>query len=159
MSPRAARWIHRGCRWSLGAVFVLAAVGVPGTSLGGGKLRHPSSLAKSIRTYKMVPQAVVFPMAVYLPWLELTVGVALLAGLWRRESLALALGICGVFLIANVTALARGLEVDCGCFGSGYHGTAARETFIVCAMIFAGAVSMWTCAPPTPSRRPDEFSR
>ncbi len=151
MSPASRRWIHRVLRWSLGVVLIAAAVGVPGTEWGSGKLRHPHSFAKSIRTYQMVPAPIVFPMAVYLPWLELTVGVVLLTGLWRRESLIVALLLGGMFLAANLTAMARGLEVDCGCFGAGYHGSAAREAVIAVAMIAATVLALALIRTPDPS--------
>jgi hypothetical protein len=138
------RWVNRALRWLLGLIFLLATIGLPGTRLGAGKLTHPYSFAKNIRTYKMVPQPLVFPMAVYVPWLELTTGLALLVGVWRRESIWLALFICSTFLIANVAALARGLDVDCGCFGPGYHGTAATETLLVLAMLAVGVGALRT---------------
>jgi uncharacterized membrane protein YphA (DoxX/SURF4 family) len=148
MTDRQRRWTNRVLRWPLGLVFVIAAAGLPGTSLGTGKLAHPSSFVKSIHTYKMVPQRLVFPMAMYLPWFELTVGLTLLLGLWRREALWMALALCAVFLAANLTAMARGLEVDCGCFGSGYHGSARREAVIAAVMAAMCVGAILTISPP-----------
>ncbi len=142
MTPTFRLWLHRTLRWLIGLVFVAASVGVPGTKWGTGKILHPSSFVKSIHTYKMVPEPLVYPMAMYLPWLELSVGLALLSGLWRRESLLLSMGLAGMFLVANLTAIARGIEVDCGCFGSGYHGSAARETILALAMLAVAAVAL-----------------
>ncbi|MBN1344540.1 MAG: hypothetical protein JXQ73_17755 [Phycisphaerae bacterium] len=158
MSGAGRRWIDRGLRWLLGLVFVVAAAGVPGASWAKGKLRHPHSFAKNIRTYEIVPQRLVFPMAVYVPWLELTTGLALLVGAWRREALGVTLLICGVFLLANVSAMIRGLEIDCGCFGPGYHGSALRETLIVAGMAAAalvalGAVGRAAREDPPPDRQ------
>ena len=144
MSAAPRRWVHRLCRWALGLVLLLAAVGLPGKEWGGGKLGHPSSFAKNIRTYQMVPQPLVLPMAMYLPWFEFTTGLILLMGVWRRETITVTLALCGMFLLANVTALARGLEIDCGCFGAGYHGSAARETVIAAAMFAAGLAALAT---------------
>lgn len=144
MSPAGRRWINRLARWAVGAVFVIAAVGLPGTALGEGKLRYPHSFASSIRTYQMVPASLVFPMAVYLPWLELVVGIVLVVGFWRREAIGLGLGLSVMFLLANALALARGLEVDCGCFGSGYHGSAAQELVVAVALLIALGVAIVT---------------
>jgi len=149
MTGSSKRWLERFLRWVLGVVFVVAAMGVPGTSWGSGKLAHPSRFAQTIRTYRMVPAVLIFPMAMYLPWLELTVGLGLLAGVWRREFLWLTLGLCAMFLGANLTAMARGLEVDCGCFGAGYHGSAAREALIATILSILGVGALKTNAPRT----------
>ncbi len=151
MSPARRRWIHRLLRWGLGVVFIVAAIGAPGTAWGAGKLTHPHSFAKNIRTYQMVPQPLVFPMAVYVPWLELVTGLALLAGLWPREALLVTLLVFGVFLTANVTAMARGLEIDCGCFGSGYHGSALREGLLV-GLLTVAALAAIRLIPREPMR-------
>ncbi len=150
MTDPRRRWVNRGLRWALGATFIVAAAGVPGTRWGRGKLSHPSSFAGSIRQYQMVPEILVFPVAVYLPWLELMAGVTLLAGVWPREALRLAMLLCTAFLIVNVAALARGLEVDCGCFGAAYHGSAQRESVIVVIML-AAAVGALRTIRPTPA--------
>jgi hypothetical protein len=81
-------------------------------------------------------------MAVYVPWLEVTTGLTLLIGVWRREALTVALLVCATFFIANVSAMVRGLDIDCGCFGAGYHGSALRETLIVSAMLAAAVVAL-----------------
>ena len=147
MTDPRRRWVNRGLRWILGATFIVAAAGVPGTRLGGGKLSHPSSFANSIRQYQMVPEMLVFPMAVYVPWLELMAGATLLVGVWPKEAVRLAMLLCMAFLIANVAALARGLEVDCGCFGAAYHGSAERETVIVMIMLAAAVGALRTIRP------------
>lgn len=143
MTDAHRRWLNRALRWLLGLVFVLAAVGVPDSNWAGGKVGHPSRFAKNIRTYKMLPQPLVFPMAVYLPWLELVAGLTLLTGVWKREALTVSLLLCGTFLLANATALVRGLEIDCGCFGPGYHGSAGREALIAVGMLVTGVVALW----------------
>ncbi len=152
MTDTSRRWINRVLRWSLGVVFVVAALGVPGTKLGFGKIYHPSSFANNIRTYEMVPEPLVFPLAIYLPWLELTTGLVLLAGVWKREGLFVAMTLCVVLLVANMTVLIRGLEIICGCFGEGYHGSAIRESLISGAMLTATVVASVMLGPPTHRR-------
>jgi len=144
MTDARRRWLHRALRYSLGVVLLVAVLGAPGLDWGPGKLRHPSQFAKNIRTYDMVPEGLVFPMAVYVPWLELTLGVVLLVGLWAREALAATLMLFGVFLIANVAALVRGIDVDCGCFGADYHGSAGQEAAIVSALLLTAVGALLT---------------
>jgi uncharacterized membrane protein YphA (DoxX/SURF4 family) len=83
------------------------------------KLADPAAFARDIENYRVVPALVAAAVAVYLPWLEIALGV----GLWlprfretaRVLSLVVLLGFCGALL----SALARGLDIECGCFGSG----------------------------------------
>ncbi len=146
MKNIARRWGNRVLRWSLGGILIVASVGLPGTRLGSAKIMHPNSFAKSIRTYRMVPESLVLPMAMYMPWLELTTGIALILGIWQRHSLITSMLLCASFMIANTAALVRGLKVDCGCFGSGYHGTATRELLIALGMLAIAATAL--CLSP-----------
>lgn len=163
MTDPQRRWTHRALRYLLAVVLLVAVLGAPGLDWGSGKLRHPSQFAKNIRTYQIVPERLVFPMAVYVPWLELTLGVVLLAGFWAREALAVVLMLFDVFLIANLAALVRGIEVDCGCFGADYHGSAGQEAVIVLALMLATVAALLTLpARPTNAKadepRPDASS-
>ena len=93
----------------LGAVFVYASL---------DKIAHPELFAHSIMDYKMTPAAVVIPMAVLLPWMELLAGGALVLGWMRRGSALLILTMLSVFMVAIVSALVRGIDIDCGCFST-----------------------------------------
>ena len=59
------------------------------------------------------------PTALTLPTLEILSGVlALGTGWWRRIGAFTLLAMLAVFVLALATALTRGLNVDCGCFGA-----------------------------------------
>jgi len=53
-----------------------------------------------------------------LPWLELVCGLSLLTGFWPESTLGVILLLMAVFLAATGQAWVRGLEIDCGCFGT-----------------------------------------
>jgi len=57
-------------------------------------------------------------MAIIVPPLEFIAGIFLMFGLFRKGSSLVIIGLLAVFLIALVQAYARGLDIDCGCFGS-----------------------------------------
>jgi putative oxidoreductase len=96
-------------RLIVGGVFVWAAV---------LKIRDPLGFAQNIANYRVVGNMIAFWVAVVLPWLELTAGVLLIVGLWRRtNALLLSLMLAGFIILVAVT-IARGIDVDCGCFGS-----------------------------------------
>jgi len=95
----------------LGAVFIYAAY---------VKLREPWLLfATSIDAYHVLPEWAVLTVARSLPWAELALGLVLLSGLWLRYTSIAAVTLLGVFLIVMMSAYARGLAIDCACFGPG----------------------------------------
>ena len=95
----------------LGAVFIYAAY---------TKLREPWLLfAASIDGYRVLPEWAVITVARTLPWLELGLGFVLLAGVWLRYTSIAAASLLGLFLVLMISAYARGMVIDCGCFGPG----------------------------------------
>ena len=98
-------------RLAVGGVLVYAA---------WTKLREPWMLfAISIDAYHVLPQWAVTLVARTLPWVELLVGVLLLAGRWMRVSTVAASALLILFFTLMVRSYARGEGIDCGCFGPG----------------------------------------
>jgi len=107
---RYMRLLDVAIRIILGAVFVYA---------GWVKVVDPLPLADSIASFKMLPRMLVNPLALGLPAFEIAAGLLLLVG-WTRRVAALAIvTVTAVFAIAMLSALIRGINVDCGCFGAG----------------------------------------
>jgi len=95
----------------LGAVFVYAA---------WTKLRMPWELfAMEVDSYQVLPLKVVELVAHSLPWFELVVGLLLIAGFWLRSAAAAITLLLAVFVALMVRAYAKGMEINCGCFGPG----------------------------------------
>jgi uncharacterized membrane protein YphA (DoxX/SURF4 family) len=106
---RITEWLAVPVRWYLGVLFVGACV---------HKIAEPASFALDIATYDILPLAAINLMAIGLPWIELIAGVMLIVG-WRvRGSSLVITGMMLVFLVALCIALARGLDMSCGCFAS-----------------------------------------
>jgi len=96
---------------ALGIVFVYAA---------WTKLRESWVLfAFQIDAYKLLPQWAVMAAARSLPWVELLLGALLIAGKWLRVSASLVSVILILFLAAMARSYLKGMQIDCGCFGSG----------------------------------------
>jgi putative oxidoreductase len=92
---------------ALGIVFVAAAV---------SKIVDPPGFAHEVANYRLVPAGAVHALALFLPWLELFAGLALVTGIARRSAVLVTLVLLAVFLGALSINLARGRPVDCGCF-------------------------------------------
>lgn len=106
---RIAPWLAVPIRWYLGALFV-------GASLH--KIAAPHEFALDIATYAILPLSLVNPLAVVLPWIELVAGVMLLLGIRVKTGALLVTAMMVVFIAALGIALARGLDMSCGCFAS-----------------------------------------
>jgi uncharacterized membrane protein YkgB len=88
------------------------------------KIAHPAAFAKDIYNYQILPDALINLTALVLPWLELFLGLCLLAGIWLPGAVLTANGLLVVFLAALVFNLARGLDINCGCFSTGSEAPA-----------------------------------
>lgn len=97
----------RALRLALALVFLLAAP---------QKILDPSLFAQSVAGFLILPNILVNSTALILPWLEIVVAILLLCRVWPGPTLLLANGMLVVFLAALVSALVRGIDVDCGCF-------------------------------------------
>ncbi len=104
-------------RLAIGAVFLYAGV-VKGLD--------PQGFAKAIYNYRILPDGLINPMAIVLPWVEVVVGASLLMGLWVLGGSLLASGLLAAFAAALGLNLARGLDIDCGCFSTA--GTGQGDT-------------------------------
>lgn len=86
---------------------------------GSIKISDPGQTYLAVKAYEILPSALVHPVATALPLLELVLGALLLAGLLTRIT-AVASALLLVLFIAGVAqSWARGLTIDCGCFGGG----------------------------------------
>ncbi len=93
----------------LGGLFIYAGV---------VKVVDPLDFAQDIRNYRLVGQSLSFVAAVVLPWLEILAGAFLIAGIWKRGAALVITGLLVFFIVLTLVTMARGLDVDCGCFGS-----------------------------------------
>jgi uncharacterized membrane protein YphA (DoxX/SURF4 family) len=96
-------------RIALGGLFIYAGV---------IKVVDPLGFAQDIRNYRLVGQSLSFIAAVALPWLEILAGAFLIVGLWKRGAALVITGLLVFFILLTLVTIARGLDIDCGCFGS-----------------------------------------
>ena len=95
-------------RVAIAALFLFAAI---------TKLVDPSSFAQQIANYQLTPWPATAVLSVFLPALELCVGISLLLGRWESGALVWVAVLLTIFSGALLSAIVRGLSIDCGCFG------------------------------------------
>jgi uncharacterized membrane protein YphA (DoxX/SURF4 family) len=114
------------------------------------KLRQPWLLfALSIDSYQLLPEWMVFAVARALPWLELLLGILLVAGVWLRYLSIVAATILGLFFTVMALSYFRGAAIDCGCFGVGEPLSA--KTLARDGLLLAGALTLVVLARGRPS--------
>lgn len=83
------------------------------------KVGRPLTSARAVQAYQLLP----FDLAAYvgyaLPVIELILGVMLVLGVFTRISAVIGTALMVVFIAGIASAWARGLTIDCGCFGGG----------------------------------------
>lgn len=105
----------------LDVVGLLARLLLAGVWLASGVIKA-SNLAETevaVKGYQLLPESLVVPVSAVLPYLEIAVGVLLVLGLATRLAAILSLLLLAAFLVGVISAAARGLSIDCGCFGGG----------------------------------------
>lgn len=85
---------------------------------GGLKIADPAKFAHAVGNYRLVPHELINLVAILLPTVEFVAGSFLLAGVWLRAAALLITSLTAVFAVVIVSALARGLNIECGCFGT-----------------------------------------
>lgn len=98
------------CRVIVGGMFL--AVGI-------SKLSDPAAaFANEIGNYRLMPQFISNFMAVTIPWIEVVTGILLILGVRIKANSFIIGSLLIVFTISVASAMARGLNIDCGCYSN-----------------------------------------
>ena len=109
-----------GRSW-LDVVGTLVRLGLAAVWLVSGSIKasDPNQTWVAVHAYQVMPNSAVTPVAALLPWVELALGLLLLLGVGTRLVATLSAVLFVVFIAGVSQAWARGLSIDCGCFGGG----------------------------------------
>jgi len=101
--------VRRGAQLLLGLLFLVAAL---------AKIVDTASLARQVHNFHLAPFWSEHLVAMTLPWIELMAGLALVLGIRPRAG-AWVVGVLLLgFTLGVALAMARGLNFECGCFGT-----------------------------------------
>ena len=103
-------WLGTAVRLVLAAVWLAA---------GASKVGDLAASGRAVNAYQVMPYDVAKVVGAALPWVEIALGVLLLLGLATRLAAAVSTVLLVVFVAGIASAWARGLSIDCGCFGGG----------------------------------------
>jgi uncharacterized membrane protein YphA (DoxX/SURF4 family) len=115
------KWIALIARVAVAIVFITYAY---------PKLQAPRAFVKAVGGYNLVPNDLLNLFSILLPGIEITIGIALLIGVFTRASSLIAAILLIIFMGAFATSTILGIEIfDCGCSG-GEDGTEQVNPFI-----------------------------
>jgi uncharacterized membrane protein YphA (DoxX/SURF4 family) len=120
IEPAADRPRIAGRPWQLWASTLarLILAGVLAVA-GGLKVTQPLQAAMAVQAYEIFPPTLGQFLGYALPLFELALALLLLLGIAPRMT-AITVGLLmAAFVVGIASAWARGLNIDCGCFGSG----------------------------------------
>jgi uncharacterized membrane protein YphA (DoxX/SURF4 family) len=113
-------WVGLVARLVTGGVWIVA---------GALKLPDPAGSVRAVRAYDLLPESVVPTVGHLLPVVEVVVGVLLVLGLLTRAAAVVSSLLFVAFIVGIGSAWARGLEIECGCFGGGGFSANASDKY------------------------------
>jgi hypothetical protein len=112
MSERTAiqaDWFQLALRLIIAGVFLYAAV---------PKILNPQEFYLNILGYNFIQGTPAKLVAIWLPWAELIAALGIIFNVWMQANLRLIQAMLSGFIILLILTLIRGIDADCGCFGS-----------------------------------------
>lgn len=108
--PAVRPWVGTAVRLGLAAVWLTA---------GAAKAGDLAAAGRAVNAYQVMPYDVAKVIGAALPFVEIALGLLLVAGLATRLAGIVSAALLAVFVAGISSAWARGLSIECGCFGGG----------------------------------------
>jgi uncharacterized membrane protein YphA (DoxX/SURF4 family) len=119
-SALVKEWLGTAARLITGVVWIWA---------GMLKLPHPDESVLAVRAYQLLPGDSATTVGHLLPVLEVVVGGCLVLGLLTRGAAVLSCVLFALFIFGIASVWARGITIDCGCFGGGGYDPDAASAY------------------------------
>lgn len=112
-----------------GALLARLVTGAVWLWAGVAKLTDPYASAQAVRAYELLPHQLADLVGHLLPAVETVIGLALLLGVLTRGAAAVSALLFIAFIIGIASVWARGITIDCGCFGGGGYDPDAASSY------------------------------
>jgi uncharacterized membrane protein YphA (DoxX/SURF4 family) len=115
----------------LDGIGTLARLGLAAVWLISGAIKvvDIDSTTASVRAYQLFPDGAASLIGAVLPFLELALGLLVLLGIGTRLVGVLSIVLLLVYIAGIAQSWARGLTIDCGCFGTGGQVAAGQTQY------------------------------
>ncbi len=84
---------------------------------GVAKLKDPITFADNVRNFQVIGDPFAPAVALFLPWVEVFAGIALMSGRFAKGGSFIIMGLMVFFTLLMGISWMRGLDITCGCFG------------------------------------------
>jgi hypothetical protein len=128
----------------IGGLFIYAGV---------VKVIDPAEFARDIDNYKMLPWQVSVGFGLYLPWVEILCGLALIVRVLYRGGIFILTALIALFIVITIVAKARGLDISCGCFGHASKYLTFAWHLTLDFLLLGGLVLLWKNSAPSTDDR------
>ncbi len=109
-------------RLILGVIFIYSGI---------MKAADPMGFAQSIVNYRILPDVMINPSAILLPWVEIIIGGSFLLGILIRGCALVSAVLFAIFGCALTANVVRGFDVACGCFSTSVEAGSINEFYIL----------------------------
>ncbi len=153
-------WVTLAARLVLGITLIVA---------GALKVTRLDASVQSVRLYQLLPWDITAAVGSALPIIEIAVGLLLVTGTFTRVSAVVGSLLMLAFIIGIASVWARGISIDCGCFGGGGAVEASQTQYPLeiardVGLLLTGAWTVWRPRSPfaidnwlfAPATEPDE---
>ncbi len=124
------------------AVFVGSTLAFAGL----GHITNPMLFLGNVMQYDLVPHFVATVVGSTLPWCELLLAIMLLLNLERTVAFRICALLTLAFVVAQASAMSRGLNIDCGCFGAlAERAVGAQSLSLAVSMFLASVLGSFLC--------------
>lgn len=130
---KLAPWIGLISRLTLGGVLTVA---------GYLKFDELDKSQMAVRAYEMLPVPLANFIGIVLPFAEIVMGLLLIVGAGTRLMGLLSALLMLTFVIGISQAWARGLSIDCGCFGGGGQVAPGEANYLAPLLRDAGLAAL-----------------
>jgi len=135
MKKKAKHYFLLFLRISLGLIFIYAGV---------LKISDPIAFAGSVAAYKLLPYFFNYLVAATIPWVEFACGLLLVVGYRVRAAAGITAAMNILFIVLLASTIARGLDIDCGCFRQGGEKTSAWVAILRDILFLSAALILVT---------------
>lgn len=108
------------------------------------KIVAPLRLFEMVQRYDLAPAVLSLAVAFVLPYVELVSGISLICGFLRKGSAIFVLLLCTMFILAQISVMVRGMEVDCGCFGQNGQSVGWISLGKTTVVLFVSGIIFWS---------------
>ncbi|HET6880591.1 MAG TPA: MauE/DoxX family redox-associated membrane protein [Pirellulales bacterium] len=103
---------------------------------------QPYYFVHTIASYRLLPPGASGLLGLWLPYLQIVLAMCIGLGMVREAAFGVAVVLFATFAAVQIAVLARGMEIDCGCFGFIVRVVSPASVMLPIAMMSASVLGL-----------------